>query len=320
MAGAQAEWQKELEAALATASMEAGIAREAALAEKDAYWQEEIARRVHEAQSEGSAGLDRRLEAARGEWERAHEAALIERDDAWRDHTEKKLKEAHEQWRADENRRFAAARAEWHQAAQEAFAAHPGAALPPSQEPAPAAGEPSGMPFLNLQEKLPPAEIPPAPSRRGARGGGSVFRKLYRSTIGRLPMRGMVRVAALLLLLVAGFYAYPYLQPFFTQRIAPITSNIAAKVQGIGERMWTPSHTPEVKISPLVGTRKFIRPSSANLRSTPTTNADVVGIVERAAVVEIVTDNGDWLEVRTIGRAAKQGWIHRSLLAEKPFG
>ena len=110
------------------------------------------------------------------------------------------------------------------------------------------------------------------------------------------------------------------MQPFFSSRVVPITSSIAAKVQGIGERMWAPSNDPEVRISPLVGTRKFIRPGSANLRSTPTTHADVVGIVERATVVEIVTDKGDWLEVRTIGRSVKQGWIHRSLLAEKPFG
>ncbi len=269
-------------------------------------------RRLAEARSEGAAGIDHRLDAARAAWARAHEAALIERDDAWRDHVEQKIKEAQEQWRAEESRRFAAARTDWHQTAQDAYAA------PPAASPTQGDG-PGGLPLINLQEKLPPPDLPPAPSRSGVRKG-SGFHKLYRSTIGRLPMRALAKAAAVLLLLAGGYYAYPRFQPFFAGRIVPITSSIAAKVQGIGERMWAPRDTPAVKISPLVGTRKFIRPGSANLRATPTTNADVVAVVERATVVEIVTDNGDWLEVRTIGRAAKQGWIHRSLLAEKPFG
>ena len=133
-------------------------------------------------------------------------------------------------------------------------------------------------------------------------------------------MRAMRRAAALLLLLGGGYYAYPYVAPIFEKKIMPMTSNLAAKVQGFGERIWAPRDDAEVKISPLVGTRKFIRPASANLRATPTTNADVVGVVERAAVVEILTDKGDWLEIRTVGRSSKQGWIHRSLLADRPFG
>jgi SH3-like domain-containing protein len=95
--------------------------------------------------------------------------------------------------------------------------------------------------------------------------------------------------------------------------------SMAAKIQGIGARMWAPSK-PDEAVSPLVGTRMFIRPSSANLRSSPATDADSVGVVERATVVEIVTDKGSWLEVRTVGRSIKRGWIHRSLLADKPFG
>jgi hypothetical protein len=316
---AEAEWRGQMETALAAAAAEAERAREAAVAERDGSWQAEIERRIEEVRSQSTGDVDERLEVARAAWERQHEAALIERDDAWRDHIETKLKEAHAEWRAEEDRRFAAAREEWHQSARDAFAQQGGTTPAAPHAPESQAAADSGYPHLTLQDRLPEPGIAPAPSRRGVRKGATVLRSLYRATLGRLPVRGMVRTAVVLVLLAGGVLAYPYMAPVFTQKIVPITSDIAGKVQGFGERLFAPSNVPQEKVSPLVGTRKFIRPSSANLRVTPTANADVVGVAERASVVEILTVRGDWYEVRTIGRFPKQGWIHRSLLAEKPF-
>jgi hypothetical protein len=312
---AKAAWQQELETSLAAAAGEARRAQEAAVAARDGHWQGELERRLGELHARGAGDLDQRLETARAEWERSHEAALIERDDAWRDHIEKKLKEARAQWQAEEERRLAAARADWERAA---FAPQTPAGGR-GHEPARPGGAEPGVSLLNLQDKLPDPEYIPAPSRRGGGKGRNILRKLYRSTIGKLPMRGMARLAVLALVVVAGYYAYPHLRPLVVDNIGSIAGNVAAKIQGIGARMWAPSKPSEERISPLVGTRMFIRPSSANLRSSPATNADAVGVVERATVVEIITDKGSWLEVRTIGRSIKQGWIHRSLLADKPF-
>lgn len=172
---------------------------------------------------------------------------------------------------------------------------------------------------MTLQDKLPDPEYTPAPSRRGDRKGPSILLKAYRATVGRVPWRGMGRVAGIGLIALAGFFAYPYAKPFVVDNIGSIASSIGAKIEGFGASLWAPRKKSHEKISPLIGTRMFIRPSSANLRSKPGTNADVVGVVERATVVEIIADKGSWLEIRTLGRSVKQGWIHRSLLSDKPF-
>ena len=319
---ARAEWLNEQETALAAAAAEARASQDAALAEKDSYWQEELERRLSTARSETSDDVVRRLEAERAEWDRSHEAALIERDDAWRDHIEQKLKEARQQWQIEEEARLAAAREDW----QKTFGRQAGQSEMPAdrsdsgKRPADAAAS-DDFPMLNLQDKLPPSEATPGPSRSGGRRNGFVsrlMRSIHRNTIGRLPMKLIVRGTAVAGLAAVGYYAYPHVTPVFVDKIAPMTTNMAAKVQGIGERLFTP--TKEEPVSPLIGRRFFIRPSSANLRMTPTPNADVVDIIERATVVEILAVNGNWMQVRTIGRSVKQGWIHRTLLAERPFG
>ena len=307
-------WHQEQEASLAEAAEKAREAQETAVAARDGHWQDELERRLGELQAQGSGDLDQRIAAARAEWERGHEAALIERDDAWRDQLEKKLKEARAQWQGEEERRLAAARADWERAA---FSPHSQAGGQDHGSVRSGGAEP-GLSLMSLQDKLPDPEYIPAPSRHGGTGP-SILRKFYRSTVGKLPMRGMVRFAVLALVAVAGYYAFPHVKPYVVNNIGSIAASVAAKIEGIGASIWAPSKRSEEKISPLIGRRMFIRPSSANLRSNPATNADVVGVVERATVVEIVADKGNWLEVRTVGGSVKRGWIHRSLLADKPF-
>jgi uncharacterized protein YgiM (DUF1202 family) len=144
------------------------------------------------------------------------------------------------------------------------------------------------------------------------------MRWLHRQTIGRLPMTLIKRGVVVAGLVVAAYYAYPYATPFFVEKVAPMTSDMAAKVQGFGARLFTPEK--EKVVSPLVGRRFFIRPSAANLRQGPAQNADILSTLERATVVEILEVNGNWMHVKTIGHSVKEGWIHRSLLADKPFG
>lgn len=59
----------------------------------------------------------------------------------------------------------------------------------------------------------------------------------------------------------------------------------------------------------------FINRPRVNLRSGPSTNEDVLLVLNQGTPVVMERDNGEWILVRTL--AGSVGWVHRSLLTSK---
>ncbi|MEM7209485.1 MAG: SH3 domain-containing protein [Pseudomonadota bacterium] len=60
--------------------------------------------------------------------------------------------------------------------------------------------------------------------------------------------------------------------------------------------------------------RRYINGSNVNLRSEPTTRANVVTRLNRGQGVLEIAAQGDWIQVNVIGTTPQKGWVHRSLL------
>jgi hypothetical protein len=158
-------------------------------------------------------------------------------------------------------------------------------------------------------------------------GAGDVARVVMKESLGgggaflkKLPLRGMMRVGMLGALIAVGVVLYPMLSPMVLERVGPLKAVISSEVQQLGDKVRPDASSSKAGSQESAGPRVYIKPSAAKLRAGPAMSAEVLGFVRRSSrLVRIGKKNG-WVQIRVVGKNGRDGWVHGSLLSDKPTG
>lgn len=306
------------------------------IAELRLQHESELARRLAESKTRLHAEFQRKLDAARGEWQSSTAARLAaarnELEDIvsaaraeaianlraqWQTESRHSLAAAIEARKAEEARRLNAAKEKWAAAQRECLAER--------DRTWQTAFEHRVEEALVAWRKDEDARFSQAKSEWHAE---RKFRDASRRTIG-LWGRRIARALLVAAVIGAGAALYPKAEPIAAQVWTDIvvakwratTSAIsgaidraakAAPLPGRPGATGGPDTDPPVASAPPT----YITVPAANLRSRPSPNAGVNGVLLQGMQVVPIRRKGRWLQVRAPGSAGSVGWVHDSLVGK----
>jgi hypothetical protein len=147
-------------------------------------------------------------------------------------------------------------------------------------------------------------------ARSTAEGIGAAF--------GVFKSRGLKRVATLAAVIAAGVYLYPHIKPMLGG-LGPLSSTIAAKLESFGKgggASGAGGNTATTGGGGGGSSTVYLRSSAVNMRGGPSMESKVVGVVQQGATIRRIEKQANWVRIRTA--KGKTGWVHNSLVSDRP--